>query len=193
MKQKEGYLVEIESIKKKVLEDVDPELKRKKAREMRKQRIIVSIQFLGLIAVIILLFYMFMGISTVDGDSMYPTLRDKNVVVYKRMNSEFRQGDIVALKQPDGTEYVKRVIAVAGDTVNIQGGEVYVNGEKVEIKDAIGTTERKDGEVTYPLTVGDKEVFVLGDNREVSKDSREFGLLKTDDIKGKIIWFLGRP
>lgn len=62
---------------------------------------------------------------------MYPTLRDKNVVVYKRMNSEFRQGDIVALKQPDGTEYVKRVIAVAGDTVNIQGGEVYVNGEKV--------------------------------------------------------------
>ena len=193
MKQKEGYLVEIESIKKKVLEDVDPELKRKKAREMRKQRIIVSIQFLGLIAVIILLFYMFMGISTVDGDSMYPTLRDKNVVVYKRMNSEFRQGDIVALKQPDGTEYVKRVIAVAGDTVNIQGGEVYVNGEKVEIKDAIGATERKDGEVTYPLTVGDKEVFVLGDNREVSKDSREFGLLKTDDIKGKIIWFLGRP
>ena len=109
------------------------------------------------------------------------------------MNSEFRQGDIVALKQPDGTEYVKRVIAVAGDTVNIQGGEVYVNGEKVEIKDAIGATERKDGEVTYPLTVGDKEVFVLGDNREVSKDSREFGLLKTDDIKGKIIWFLGRP
>ena len=185
--------MEIESIKKKVLEDVDPELKRKKAREMRKQRIIVSIQFLGLIAVIILLFYMFMGISTVDGDSLYPTLRDKNVVFYKRMNSEFRQGDIVALKQPDGTEYVKRVIAVAGDTVNIQGGEVYVNGEKVEIKDAIGATERKDGEVTYPLTVGDKEVFVLGDNREVSKDSREFGLLKTDDIKGKIIWFLGRP
>ncbi len=96
--------MEIESIKKKVLEDVDPELKRKKAREMRKQRIIVSIQFLGLIAVIILLFYMFMGISTVDGDSMYLTLRDKNVVVYKRMNSEFRQGDIVALKQPDGTD-----------------------------------------------------------------------------------------
>lgn len=56
--------MEIESIKKKVLEDVDPELKRKKAREMRKQRIIVSIQFLGLIAVIILLFYMFRGIST---------------------------------------------------------------------------------------------------------------------------------
>ena len=51
-----GVFVEIESIKKKVLEDVDPELKRKKAREMRKQRIIVSIQFLGLIAVIILLF-----------------------------------------------------------------------------------------------------------------------------------------
>ena len=65
--------MEIDAIKKKVLEDVDPETRRKKKKEMRIQRLIVTLQFLGIAAVVILIFYILMGISTVDGNSMYRT------------------------------------------------------------------------------------------------------------------------
>ena len=65
--------MEIDAIKKKVLEDVDPETRRKKKKEMRIQRLIVTLQFLGIAAVVILIFYILMGISTVDGNSMTRT------------------------------------------------------------------------------------------------------------------------
>ena len=89
--------MEIDAIKKKVLEDVDPETRRKKKKEMRIQRLIVTLQFLGIAAVVILIFYMLMGISTVDGNSMYPTLHDKDIVIYNRRCKEYKAGDIVAI------------------------------------------------------------------------------------------------
>ena len=91
---------------------------------------------------VILIFYILMGISTVDGNSMYPTLHDKDIVIYNRRCKEYKAGDIVAIARPSGEDYVKRVIAVAGDTVNIQDGKVYVNGEEVRYDGEIGTTER---------------------------------------------------
>lgn len=185
--------MDMDTIKRKVLEDVDPELRRKKIREMRKQRGIVALQFTAIVLLILIIFHIIMGISTVSGQSMYPTLHDGDIIIYKRYNTEYKQGDIVAIKRPDGEEYIKRIIAVAGDTVNIQGGNVYVNGRKIELQQTLGSTEIKSDDITYPLVVGDKEVFVLGDNREVSKDSREIGTVSLDDIKGKIIWYIGKP
>ena len=95
-------------------------------------------------------------------------------------------------KRSDGEEFVKRVVAVAGDTVNIQSGKVYVNGEEAKFKGTLGKTSRTGNCIEYPVVVEDKEVFVLGDNREISEDSREFGAVKNNDIKGRIIWYLGR-
>lgn len=184
--------MDMETIKRKVLEDVDPEIKRQKKRERRIQRLVVALQLVAVVIIVGLLFYAFMGISTVSGESMYPTLHDKDVVVYRRHNYEYKPGDVVAIKRPDGEEYVKRIIAVPGDTVNLQNGDIYVNGEKIDTEEALGKTEVKSSKVTFPLTVGDKEFFVLGDNREVSRDSREIGTVKEEDIKGKIIWYMGK-
>lgn len=185
--------MEMDEIKQKVLEDVDPQIHRQKKKERRRYRAIITLEFVGLIAVIMLLFYIVMGISTVQGNSMYPTLHDGERVIYNRRNADYKAGDVIVVKRPNGKEYVKRIVAVAGDTVNIQNGKLYVNGEEEKIDGPIGETKASDeGDVKYPLTVDDNQIFVLGDNREVSEDSRMFGAVSLADVKGKITWYLGR-
>ena len=184
--------MDIDDIMIKVLEDVDPQLLSQKNKVMRRARLVISLQFLALAAVILLVFYLMMGFSTVTGNSMYPTLHDKDIVAYSRLGKEYKPGDVIVFKRSDGEEFVKRVVAVAGDTVNIQSGKVYVNGEEAKFKGTLGKTSRTGNCIEYPVVVEDKEVFVLGDNREISEDSREFGAVKNNDIKGRIIWYLGR-
>jgi signal peptidase I len=81
---------------------------------------------------------------------------------------------------------VKRVIGVAGDEVDIKDGFVYINGEALEEPYAKGLTY--PGDVPMPVTVGEEQLFVLGDNREVSIDSREFGLVDYAQLEGKAVF-----
>ncbi len=80
--------------------------------------------------------------------------------------------------------YVKRVIGVPGDTIDIKGGYVYVNGEKQEEIYIKGLTEQRT--IEFPITVPEEALFVLGDNRIVSKDSRVFGFVNYDYVEGKV-------
>lgn len=79
--------------------------------------------------------------------------------------------------------YVKRVIGIPGDEINIESGKVYVNGEKLDETYIKGETYDRD--IKLPLIVGEDELFVLGDNREVSEDSRDFGTIKIDQVEGR--------
>ena len=79
--------------------------------------------------------------------------------------------------------YVKRVIGIEGDVVDIKDGYVYVNGEKLEEDYANGLTYPR--EFTLPYQVAHNELFVLGDNREVSSDSRAFGPISLKQVEGK--------
>ena len=107
--------------------------------------------------------------------------------------TKHKAGDVIVLKRPDGEEFVKRIVAVAGDTVNIQNGKLYVNGAEEKQEGTLGETlTEENNQVSYPLTVGDDQIFVLGDNREVSDDSRAFGVVDMDDVKGRIVWYMGR-
>lgn len=184
--------MDIDAIKQKVLEDVDPEVKRQKKKQARKSYIIVTVQFALLIGVIIGIFYLLMGLSTVDGNSMYPTLHDKDTLVYQRSVEEYKVGDVVAVMMPNGDEYVKRVVGVAGDTVNIQDGKVFINGEEQDLEGPVGETRMTNKQGENPCRVGEDQVYVLGDNRLNSKDSRNFGPVDIDDLKGKIIFYFGR-
>lgn len=78
---------------------------------------------------------------------------------------------------------VKRVIGIEGDEIDIKDGYVYVNGEKLEETYVKGTTLTE--EIQFPLVVGEDKLFVLGDNREVSSDSRAFGLIDCNQVEGK--------
>ena len=149
---------------------------------------------LFLIIAVVVLFCIFIfciGFSRVGGDSMSPTLMDGDIVIYNRMNGDYKPGDIVSMRVPSGDYYVKRVIAAGGDVVDLDDGRVLVNGEYLEDDWGYGKTMEETGAVIYPYTVREGNVFVLGDNRTVSMDSRTFGEVNRRQIKGRIILQIG--
>lgn len=82
---------------------------------------------------------------------------------------------------------MKRVIGIPGDTIEIKDGQVYLNGKLQEEAYIQGETFEQDGVVRYPLTVQEGQIFVMGDNREISMDSRSFGVVGGRQIKGKLL------
>ena len=151
-----------------------------------------------LIAAIVLAFLVCFRIVIVSGDSMYNTLVDGDylLLLSNVFYPEPQQGDIIVASKADyedGTPIIKRVIAIEGQEVDIDfiTGTVFVDGIALE-EDYIYSPTKMDEGVTFPLIVDDGCVFVLGDNRGRSKDSRspEIGLIDTRQIVGKAIMLI---
>lgn len=137
----------------------------------------------------------FIGQRTeVSGSSMENTLQDGDNLIVDKMTYRFKDPErfdiIVFPPQYDpATYYIKRIIGLPGETVSIDSdGTIYINGEV--LTESYGNQIiRKDkiGNVTYPVTLGEDEYFVMGDNRNNSSDSREqiVGNIKRKDIIGR--------
>ena len=128
------------------------------------------------------------------GNSMYPTLQEKDRLFANKISlylSGPDRGDVVVLKAPDspGKDYIKRVIAVGGDTVEIKDGKVYLNEELLK-EDYIDKDSYTNVYSQSYWNVPEGQVFLLGDNRGegASKDSRYFGCIPLDSIKGITIF-----
>lgn len=148
--------------------------------------------FIIAVAVLFVLLKFVIVFSFVDGSSMDPTLKDGELAMYNRLASSYEPGDIISMRVPSGEYYVKRVIATAGDAVDLRNGEVFVNGKKLDDKWAVGQTWPESIAVNYPYTVREGNVFVLGDNRENSLDSRHFGEVNERQIKGRLVFHMGK-
>ena len=131
-------------------------------------------------------FEVFVGVSRVSGRSMDPTLRDGQDVFFTRINFSYDRDQVVFARMPSGSNYVKRIVAVPGDVVDLRDGTVYINGQPERFEP--GRTFPQEGIVEYPYTVPEDCWFLLGDNREESIDSRSFGALPTSSIRGKLIF-----
>jgi signal peptidase I len=149
---------------------------------------------------VVLLIHQFgFNFSTVRGQSMLPTIQEgewlfvnKAVVRFGRLG----RGDVVILREPsvvrsgDHPYLVKRVVAIAGDEVEIRRGKLYVNGR--EINEPYVDSPVEDGDYG-PAVVGARQVFVMGDNRRryASEDSRTFGAVPLALVQGRaefILW-----
>ena len=153
--------------------------------DSRKWRLMGILKVLALAAVVLFFLFRFVvGLTPVSGNSMSNTLKDGDYVLYTRMVSELNRGDIVSLSLPSGEYYVKRVVAVAGDTVDIRDGKVFINGTEENASYVLGETVGENAAVVYPYTVEEGHVFVLGDNRPESVDSRYFGPVSEKQVTG---------
>lgn len=130
----------------------------------------------------------------VDGHSMDPTLQDKDRMVVTKIG-EPKRFDIVVFHAPDGRDYIKRVIGLPGDSIEYKNDVLYINGKAYNEPYLEKNKKKlKDGTLTYSFilketavgsdTVPKDSLFVLGDNRRQSKDSRDIGAIPMEKVVG---------
>lgn len=151
-----------------------------------------SKKFILLVAIIFLFTRLVLGFSRVDGQSMMDSFQDGDWVIYTRIYQSIDRGDVVSVAIPSGEYYIKRVVALGGDQVDLRDGVLYVNGIAETSEYIRGNTYPEDGSFSYPYTVPEGDVFVLGDNRETSIDSRFFGAINESQIRGVLHLHIGR-
>lgn len=140
-----------------------------------------------IIGVVFLLKLFVVSIVPLKGDSMHPNYRAGDKLIVERVSyyiGDPKTNDVVCIKLDNGVKLIKRVVGVPGDTIQIINGVLYRNDEPID---------EKYGKISNPgiavkkITLGYDEYFLMGDNREDSQDSRNFGPVDKDKIIGKVV------
>lgn len=174
------------------------EIKLSNEKKSAKNNKLEWIETISLMMVALFINIFILNITTVSGESMNPSLENGDRLILKKyevvLNTEkYKIGDIVVFKSPledDDRLFIKRVIGVPGDKINILNGDLYINGEYINepyIENQSFTESLSYGE---SYTVPEDEIFVMGDNRFTggSNDSRSFGSVSLENIKGKVVF-----
>ena len=161
--------------------------------EKKKNRI-KTIAGYALCALIPVVFFLLFRIAGVDGESMESTYHNGNLVLVSNF-SKVDKGDIIAINVTvDGEKekYIKRVIGLEGDVIDIRAGKVYVNEEELDEPYIKEEMQEYEDSIAFPHTVGEDEIFVMGDNRNNSLDSRSKHLepIRTNDVIGVVLFKL---
>lgn len=136
----------------------------------------------------------FISVTIVSGESMLSTLHNDDRLIIDKVSYNFdspRRGEVVVFIPPiKGREdelFVKRVVGVSGDTYNIEGNKIYINGELLQ-ENYIYNYKDVDRNYEFEFGIVPKgHIYVLGDNRNNSNDSRSFGCVPVDKIKGRVL------
>ena len=143
------------------------------------------IPYIVIVVVVVLIRTFIITPVRVDGDSMKNTLKNGDILLLYKLSSIDRFDIIVLDEEKDNEKIIKRVIGLPGETVAIKKGKIYINDKVIDDEYAYGETSDFD-----KVTLADDQYFILGDNRLISKDSRYFGPIKENEIKGKIVFRL---
>ena len=166
--------------------------------DWKKSTVLYIHDLIYLLAGIVLVFLLVFRVIVVNGSSMYDTLWDGDYILLlsNLFYQEPEAGDIVVISKEsfdDGAPIVKRVIATEGQIVDIdfEAGIVYVDGVALEEDYTYTKTTTQEG-VSFPLRVEEGHVFLMGDNRESSRDSRYPGIGQVDrrELLGKAVFLL---
>lgn len=181
-----------EALKKQKLEEV-ANLAEEKEPNLWKE-VLGWVLYIAIIIGATYLIVTFVGQRTrVSGDSMENSLHNGDNLIVDKISYRFREPEryeiiVFPYKYQENTFYIKRIIGLPGETVQVKDGEVYINGELLgETYGLEQIEEGKEGIAIDPITLGKDEYFVLGDNRNHSSDSRDpsVGILTKDDLIGR--------
>lgn len=145
------------------------------------------IPYIIIIIVVVLVRSFIITPVKVDGPSMEKTLYDGDILLLEKYDKDYERFDVVVLKY-NNDKLVKRVIGLPGDRVEYKHDTLYINGEEIEESFINEKTENFSLKELGYNVIPEGYYFVVGDNRNNSLDSRYIGLIKKDDIEGKVIF-----
>lgn len=156
--------------------------------------ILETVVFIGSLFIVVYLFIL--TPNQVKGASMEPTFLSGDYILTSRVTYKLRslqRGDVVVFKAPvnPDIEYIKRIVGLPGDKVTIQNGNIFVNDKLIQENYISARTNLwENGYIkdNVPLMIPDDEIFVMGDNRPRSSDSREFGPVPITSIIGQVFF-----
>lgn len=164
--------------------------KRRKALYIKKGYISLLIRIVLLAATGFVLFTQVFLITQAKGNDMFPAIKDGDLVITFRLQKEFVKDDIVIYQVGDVT-HLGRIVALENDKVLLDDSGVFrLNGTQ-QRGEIVFQTFSKDG-YDYPLQVPEGSLFLLGDHRMETKDSRDYGPIPKEQVKGKVITILRR-
>ena len=179
-------------------EDIQKNIKEEAPVTWQKSVMLYLHDLVYLLAVVMIVFMLLFRIVIVSGSSMYSTLLDGDwlLVTGSVLYQEPKHGDIIVASKDsfnDGEPIIKRVIATEGQTVDIdfEAGIVFVDGVPLEEDYTYTPTNAQEG-IVFPITIADGCIFVMGDNRNGSKDSRHpsIGMIDTREVLGRAVFLL---
>jgi len=166
------------------------------------QMLMLRLLLLGI--VVWVLFFQIVGLTRMPSGDMEPHVKAGDMVLFYRLDRDVKAQDVIVLEKttPDDTVtsdrtdgkalFILRVVAVAGDTVEIRDGRLVVNGNTLLESNIYSKTQPYEDYTAYPLTLGEGQCFVLADHREGGADSRYFGPVDQSDILGTVITIMRR-
>lgn len=156
------------------------------------QEILLLLLKIGaILLVLVLLFTFLFGIFRNADDSMAPGFREGDLVIFYRLDKAYVASDTLVV-EVEGKKQVRRVVAVAGDTVDITEEGLLINGSLQEERRIYEDTKRFTEGINFPITLKEGEVFLLGDSREHATDSRIYGSVPVKDTLGKVMTLIRR-
>ncbi len=167
---------------------------RTKRRRLADKKEVASFFFrlAALAAFVYAIAFIVFGFLAMPNNDMSPRISAGDLLFYYRLDKNYNSNDVI-IYEKEGTTYVGRIVARPGDSVEIttESG-LYINGSLVVENDIFYSTRAYDNDITYPITLTDDQVFVMGDYRDGAKDSRVYGPVEKSEIKGKVISVIRR-
>lgn len=170
---------------------MDNEVQEQENQEIKKVQPSLMQDILALLIKIFLVLTLFslvftfiFGIFTSEDLTMRPAVQDADIIIYYRLTNDYKESDLIVLEY-EGKQQIRRVIAIAGDTVDITDEGLFINDHIIIDQNNQETLLYTEG-VEFPLTVPEDHVFVLGDNRMDALDSRMYGTVAIEDVLGRV-------
>lgn len=171
------------------IQRLDLALQRVQQRRARRRRVIRWGSILAVFFLALALFQSFIGIRRVDGHSMQPTLNHGDLLFFVNWGQEPQYGQVVLLETEEGTLAVKRVVGLPGDRIQVTPhGRLTRNGQEVSEPYASYAIQDNSAWVTFPYVVPEDTVFCMGDYRGLSLDSRVWGGVPREQLRGTVVF-----